>query len=134
MANDANKELVRAFWEAFAGGDADKAFAMMSDDFVWVLQGTTPLSGTYRGKAEVREKFLAKAFEVIDAEAGIGLELQEVIAEGDRVVARLQGAMTGRHGPYNNAYCHVMSVRDGKLSGTIEYVDTALVNAALYGA
>lgn len=134
MSADANKALVREFWERFAGGDADAAFAMMSDDFVWVVQGTTPLSGTYRGKREVREKFLAKAFEVIDAEAGIGLELQELIADGDRVVARLQGTMTGRHGPYNNAYCHVMSVRDGKLTGTVEYVDTALVNSALFGA
>jgi len=132
MSEAENKRIVQEFWDAFASGNSEKAFSLMADDFVWSVIGTTPLSGTYRGKQQVQEKFLAKVFEVVDAEAGVGLEIEELIAEGEKVVMRAKGSMKGRYGPYNNSYCHVMTVRDNLLRATVEYVDTALVNSALY--
>jgi len=38
---------------------------------------------------------------------------------------------TGR--PYNNTYCQVFSVRDGKIRTVTEYMDTALVDE-VFGA
>lgn len=36
-------------------------------------------------------------------------------------------------GPYNNTYCHVFTVRDGKIVAAVEYLDTLLVERAPYG-
>ncbi|MEM7543803.1 MAG: nuclear transport factor 2 family protein [Pseudomonadota bacterium] len=127
-----NKKLVEQFWIFFIDGDLARALALMSDDFTWELTGQTPLSGIYRGKAEVRDVFFAKVAECIDLTAGIDLEIDALIAEGDRVVMLARGEMQGRYGPYNNTYCHVMTVRGGLLCGTVEYVDTELVNRALF--
>ncbi len=48
-------------------------------------------------------------------------------------VARVQGTIEGKHGPYNNTYCHVFTVRDGKIVEDIEYLDTALIHKSWYG-
>ena len=62
-----------------------------------------------------------------------GMEMVELIAEDDKVVARIKGTVTGKYGPYNNTYCHVFTVRDGKIVENIEHLDTALIETALYG-
>ena len=55
-----------------------------------------------------------------------------VSGEGDKVVARVQGTCEAKHGPYNNTYCHVFMVRDGKIVEGIEYLDTALIHKSWY--
>ena len=94
--------------------------------------GDTPVSGTYRGRKAIQEDFLGRLFQQIDHEAGIGMEMVELIAEGDKVVARTRGTIAGKYGPYNNTYCHVFIIRDGKIVENIEHLDTALIETALY--
>ena len=48
-------------------------------------------------------------------------------------VARVQGTIEGKHGPYNNTYCHVFTVHDGKIVEDIEYLDTTLIHKSWYG-
>ncbi len=128
MSNEANKQLVRDFFQGLSEGNVEKALATTSEDFRWTIIGDTPLSGSCSGHDEVL-RFLGSAFEVIDAERGVDLELQSLVAEGDTVVAQVQGKAWGRNGlPYNNTYCHVFEVREGKIQADTEYLDTALVN------
>ncbi len=77
--------------------------------------------------------FFGPVGEVIDFGAGVEVAVEEILVAGDRVIARLAGKMHGKHGLYNNQYCHVMTLRDGKIAATVEYVDTALVETALFG-
>ena len=57
---------------------------------------------------------------------------QTFIAEGDRVVVECRGKVTTKSGqPYNNQYCWVCRVEDGKLKEVIEYMDTELVAKVL---
>ena len=127
------ERVARAFFGALTSGDLDAMMALATDDLCWTLIGSTPISGVYRGKQAVRREFLGALGGVIDFEAGIEVAIQEVIAAGDRAVVRAEGKMRGKHGPYNNQYCHVMTIRDGKVTATVEYVDTALIESALYG-
>lgn len=132
MSTEANKQLVRAFFDALQGGDAEGAFKLLTDDFTWTVIGTTELSGIHRGVDGVR-KFLDQVFERLDTSQGIGLDFGDFIAEGDKVVVEGRGRMKGKFGPYNNTYCHVFTVRGGKLAADVEYLDTALIDRALYG-
>ena len=133
MARRENEALVRAFFGALCEGDIDAMMQLATDDFTWTLIGSTPISGTYRGKDAVLRDFFGGIGDALDFEAGIGLDIEEVIATEDRVIVRARGAMHAKYGPYNNEYCHVMTVRDGKIAATVEYVDTVLIERAFYG-
>jgi ketosteroid isomerase-like protein len=69
----------------------------------------------------------------INPDVGIKMDVIELIAEGDKVVARVKGSVEGKYGPYNNTYCHVFTVRDGLIVENFEHMDTVLVERALYG-
>ncbi len=131
MSAETNKQIVRDYFQALGAGDLGKALGLTSDAFTFTLEGTTTYSGVYSGHEEV-QGFFANIAGAIDFESGVDVEIQEMIAEGDKVVVRSAGHMTNRDGkPYNNRYCHVFTVRDGKIQADIEYLDTALVTAAL---
>ncbi len=120
-----NKEIVRSFYEAGNRGDMDTCFAMLADDITWTNIGTTSLSGTYRGKAELMEKLLGPLFGQL--EAGIRSEIVRLVAEGDYVVALTSGTAKTKDGrEYNNSYCHVIRLRDGEFVEVTEYFDTHL--------
>ena len=133
MSIESNKQIIRDFFAALSNGDSSRLRELMHTDIAWTLIGNTPLSQIYRGHAGVEKGLLAAVGKVIDARAGVGLAIIEMIAEGDKVVCRAQGTVTGKHGPYNNTYCHVFTVRDGQIVEDIEYLDTALIERALYG-
>jgi ketosteroid isomerase-like protein len=60
------------------------------------------------------------------------LRSHRFIAEDDYVVVVCRGGVTTKTGkPYHNAYCYVIRLEGGKLRELTEYLDTALVEAAL---
>ena len=133
MSIEANKEVVKAFFAAFNRGDVDAALDLLANDMTWTLTGTTPLSGTYRGKDSVHDDFFGKVMQQVDHDAPLEINVIELIAEGDKVVARTEGRVTGKYGPYNNTYCHVFTVTDGLIRANMEFLDTVLVEQALFG-
>lgn len=125
MSSAENKQIVRSFYEAGNRGDFDACFAMLDDDITWTNIGSTSLSGTYRGKADLMENLLGPLFGQL--EAGIRSEILRLIAEDDFVVALTSGTATTKDGRnYNNSYCHVIRLRDGKFVEVTEYFDTHL--------
>jgi uncharacterized protein len=56
--------------------------------------------------------------------------IEEVIAEGERVVVLGRGQVTTKAGKdYNNSYCFVLRIADGRLLELREHLDTALVES-----
>lgn len=123
-----NKQLVLDFYEAGARGDMDACFALLADDITWTNVGTTKFSGTYTGKQALVEQLLGPLFGQL--KAGIASEIERLTAEDDVVVAQTAGTAETHDGiPYNNSYCQVIRIRDGKIAEVKEYFDTALVDA-----
>jgi len=121
-----NKGLVRSFYEAGNRGDMEACLALIDEDIVWTNTGLTRFSGIYRGKKELVEELLDPLFERL--RSGISSNVHLLIAEDDRVVALTSGSAETVDGrPYNNQYCHVIRLRDGRFIEVIEYLDTGLV-------
>ena len=133
MSVEKNKQVVHEFFSAMSNDNPEGALALLANDIVWTIIGDTPVSKTFRGLKDVEENLLNEAFRNIKLEVGITLEVVETIAENDMVVARVQGTIEGKYGPYNNTYCHVFTVRDGKIVEDIEYLDTSLIHESWYG-
>ncbi len=128
MTTESNKQLIIDFYAAGARGDMDAAFAMLADDITWSSIGTTKFSGSYSGKETIVTELLGPLFGQL--KAGIASEIERLTAEGDIVVAETRGTAETLDGKaYNNRYCQVITVRDGRIADVLEYMDTALVDA-----
>jgi len=126
-------ENKRLFQEIFAGlsvGNGRIFFDSLSDDFSCTVMGTTEWSKTYRGKEVVRNQLMKPLFaQFADTYKN---ELTRIIAEDDYVVVECRGSVTTKEGkPYNNSYCWVCRVADGKIKELTEYSDTDLIRTAL---
>ena len=132
--NQQNIDLVKSSYAAFGRGDLDAILATMDPSVEWKTPGGAelPFAGTRRGTAQVRE-FFTTLSEVVDFEQ---FEPQTFIADGDRVVVlgvdRLKVKATGKS--ISESWCHVMTVRNGKIVAFVEYMDTAAIAAEFKGA
>lgn len=133
MSSDANKQIIRDFFAALSSGDTPRVRELLHEDVAWTIIGDTPVSKTFRGIEGFETGLIGNVLRQIEPDAGVRVDIIELIAEGDKVVARAQGTLQGLYGPYNNTYCHVFTVRDGKITENIEYLDTLLIERALYG-
>jgi uncharacterized protein len=130
MSAAENKRLFQAIFAGLSVGDGKLFIDSLADDFCWTITGTTAWSKTYRGKQAVRGELLRPLFtQFADQYTN---QLRRIIAEDDFVVVEFQGRVTTKSGePYNNTYCWICRVADGKLKELTEYLDTALVDHAL---
>jgi uncharacterized protein len=126
----ANKALLRRVYEEISKGNPSLLMESLADDVRWTIIGTTALSGTFNGKQEVAEKLAIPLRARLDGP--VVFMLDDFIAEGDQVVMRARGRATAKSGkPYNNSYCIVARIVDGKIQEMTDYIDTALIDSAL---
>ena len=125
-----NKALINAFYEMSNRGEIDACLDMLAPDVTWINTGSTAFSGRYEGKDTVIRELIGPLFGQLVS--GIQSKVDLLIAEGEHVVALSRGtAMTHSGKQYNNTYCHVFRIVDGRITQVTEYFDTALANAIL---
>lgn len=125
-----NKRAIEAVFAAFAEGDGRPFNAAMADDVVWTVMGSGPWARAYHGKAAVRDELQRPL--IANFASLYRCRAERIIAEGDSVVVLAKGEVTTRSGaPYNNDYCFVIRMTDGRITEIVEYMDTALVEAVL---
>jgi ketosteroid isomerase-like protein len=125
-----NKELVQEIFAELAKGNARPFVGHMANDFSWTVTGTTKWSRTYAGKEVVVRELFGALGELLTAPiTTIG---HRFIADGDYVVVEAHGKNTTKDRvPYNNSYCFVIRMADGKLQELTEYLDTQMVTTVL---
>lgn len=129
MGIEENRQVVLDFFAAGARGDLEAGLALIADDVTWTNIGSTKFSGTFSGKQALIDNLLGPLFGQL--KAGISSEIERITAEGDTVVAQTNGTAETHDGkPYNNSYCQVFRIRDGKIAAVKEYMDTALIDSA----
>ena len=131
MDTATNKQLLQDIYAEISRGNPQLLLDSMADDIEWTIIGSTALSGTSHGKQEVIDKLL-KPLRARLADGPIIFQPERFIAEGEYVVMQARGRATALSGkPYNNTYCIVCRIVDGKLKEMIDYVDTELITTAL---
>jgi ketosteroid isomerase-like protein len=131
MDTMANKQLLQDIYAQISRGNLQPLLDSMADDIEWTIIGSTALSGTSHGKQEVIDKLL-RPIRARLADGPIVFQPDRFIAEGEYVVMEARGRATARSGkPYNNTYCIVCRIVDGKVKEMVDYVDTELITSAL---
>ena len=120
-----NKRLVMEGYQLFQKGDIPGLLQMYHDDALWIEPDVehVPFAGLHTGKSEI-----ARFFQELDqATQPLRFIPKEFIAEGDKVIVLGEASWlvrnTGR--TYDNAWVHVFTLRDGKVSRFEDYHDTA---------
>jgi|SRR6185312_6927740 len=130
MSSSANKQLMEQIFAGLAQGNSRPLIDAMADDFSWTVTGSNRWSKKYAGKSVILTELFGTLSSHIDGR--IRTIADRFIAEGDYVVVEAHGNNTTKSGkPYNNLYCFVFRVSDGKLREVTEYMDTELVSACL---
>jgi ketosteroid isomerase-like protein len=107
------------------------AFGMLSLDGKYVVIGTTPLSRVYNGRDDLLSNLVPalSGFKVAPQ-----LQFDMPIIEGDRVVLLGKGSGEGPRGPYDQPYyAFVMRIRGEEISEIIEFMDTGMLESAVFG-
>jgi uncharacterized protein len=132
------KEIVIAAWKSFATRDEEFIASHFCPDAQWIAPhgnataaafGVTDAPQGARGIAH----FIATDFPRLFV-ANVQREIRSLTAEGNVVTieSRLQGTLVnGRH--YDNDYCFVFEVRDGKAAVMREYMDTQKGARCIFG-
>jgi ketosteroid isomerase-like protein len=128
------KDVVVRYVNAVADGDLDTITASFADDATWTYPGDVPLTGTWTGRDTIINDFLGGATNgLFDPTEPPTIELTNVIADGDRVVAEWTArglAKTNKR--YDNRCLGVVTIRDGKIASVREYTDTQHVERVLF--
>jgi ketosteroid isomerase-like protein len=129
MGATENKELIRNMFAELSKGNGQAFLDTMADNVRFTIIGTSMFSGTFNGKQEFVNKVLMPLSAQL--EGGLTIAPENFIAEGDYVAMQARGdSRTKSGGTYNNTYCQVFRVANGKVQEVTEYLDTELVTRA----
>jgi ketosteroid isomerase-like protein len=127
-AEQMNKNIVARFLQEFSTGAVDNTMAMMTEDATWWVAGSMPISGTYDKPAFTR--LLSGVLETCSGP--IRITPKSFVAEGGHVAVEAESYTQTRSGrTYNNLYHFLFTIRDGKVAGVKEYLDTMHANTIL---
>jgi hypothetical protein len=120
-------DIIRAFYDRLAVGDASGALGLMAPDIEWITMWHYKIEG--RGPAAVAEGL----FKPLTAEwTSFSLVPSAFIVEGETVVSL--GDFEGVHSATGKAakarYAHVWTVKDGEIARFRQYIDTLAVAEA----
>ena len=126
-----NKKLMQQLFAGVAAGDRKPFLDHIADDVVMRVTGRYSWSQTIRGKEALLRDFYAHLASVL-ADANRRTIAHRFIADGDHVVVESVGDMRNKAGvPYNNEYCLIYRLREGKIVEITEYCDSILCEQVL---
>jgi len=128
MSEQDNLRLVQEGYGDFSRGDIQTLLGKFADDIEWVIPGSNPLSGTYKGRNRVGD-FFKRLSDLTEISA---FEPREFIAQGDKVVVlgRETGQVKSTGRTFQSDWAMAFTLRDGKVVRFQEYADTANLEAA----
>ena len=130
MSAEANKKLIQQIFTDSANRSGTTFIDHLADDAVWVQTGQCSWSGTFKGRDEITNGLLGHLRTLLtDRPRTLAFSF---IAEGDTVVVEAKGDNVTKTGErYDNDYCMIWRVENGRIKQIKEYCDSALIERVL---
>jgi hypothetical protein len=130
MSAEANKKLVQQIFTDSANRSGTTFIDHLADDATWIQTGQCSWSGKFAGKDAITNGLLGHLRTLLaDRPRTVAFNF---VAEGDIVVVEAKGDNVTRSGErYDNEYCMVWRIENGRIRQIKEYCDTALVERVL---
>ncbi|MCA6106475.1 nuclear transport factor 2 family protein [Bradyrhizobium cenepequi] len=130
-----NKKLMQQIFAAAGNPDPaarDRALftASLAEDATWTVTGQYSWSRTFKGKQSILNDLHGHVRSLLAERART--VAHRFIADGDHVVVEAKGDNVTKQGVrYDNDYCLVFRLEDGKIKEIREYCDSVLTEKAL---
>jgi ketosteroid isomerase-like protein len=126
MSEPVTREVVEAFYKAYAARDAAKIAEFLDDDVEWTISGPVdvlPFCGTRHGKAAVLdliERQVPSVFRIFS------FVPDAMLVDGDRAATLNRLSATRRHDGRVISYrlAHFIRFRDGKVIENLSLIDS----------
>jgi uncharacterized protein len=130
MSAEANKKLVQQVYTDSANRSGTTFVDNLADDACWVVTGQYSWSHEFRGRAAILDGLMGH-FRSFFAERPRTVAFN-FIADGDYVAVEARGDNVTKAGlRYDNQYCMVWRIENGKIKQIKEYCDSTLVERVL---
>jgi uncharacterized protein len=134
MSEQQNVDLIKSSFEAFGRGDIETILSRCTDDCEFYCPGpdTIPYAGRKKGRAEIESYFAG----LLGTQSNVNLEIEEMVAQGDTVVAigsyTSTVNFTGK--PVSSPVVLTFHLRDGKIARHMVIGDTAALASSYTGS
>ena len=126
MTETVSRELVDAFYEAYASHNTENLTAMLHDDVTWTISGPVdvlPFCGIHRGKPAVillTDQLVPNVYRVV------GFSRDSILIDGDRVatLSRISGRRCADGRVISYRLAHFLRFRAGKLVDATSIIDS----------
>ena len=126
----ANKKLVQQVYTDSANRSGTTFLDNLAEDATWIVTGQYSWSHEFRGREAIQNGLMRHLRPLLGARPRT--LAFNFIAEGDYVVVEARGDNVTKTGArYDNQYCMVWRIEDGKIRMIKEYCDSALVERVL---
>lgn len=125
-AENPNEQVVLDFFDAFSRSDREDIRKLLHPDAIWEqMAPAMPGAGVYRGQKAIVDELLNIIFGAFDRPPTPRVILKTLLSKGDLVVAETESRELSKDGrTYNNVYCWVVEMRDGRIAAIREYFDS----------
>ena len=123
--------IINHFLVALRNTDMAQLEQLMTEDVAWIIPQSSP--PPFGGRHEGREKILGMLSVSLFKPNSGGVDIDQVIVEGDRVVAEVTiSGETTKGRDYRNYYVFIITLREGRVAEFKEHLDTAYANAVFW--
>jgi hypothetical protein len=133
MSTEATRALIDEFYAALRKGNKAKLLELLAPDAVWIPPAAAPVPRTEGAQAIADALGGQVVRETFDLSKPFALEIRRIVADGDVAVVqqRLTATAKATGNDYDNQYCWVYEVRDGRIAVLEEYADTVVAGRAM---
>ena len=125
-----NKKLIQQIYADSASRSGTTFADHLADDACWIVVGQYSWGRTFKGRDAILNNLMAHLRSLLVARTRT--VASNFVAEGDLVVVEAKGDNVTKGGVrYDNDYCIIWRVEDGKITMIKEYCDSALVERVL---
>ena len=133
MSTETTRQAIQDFYAALQKGDKDRLLELLAPDAVWIPPASAPFA-RMEGAEAIADALGSKIVrETFDLKKPFALEIRRMLADGDHAVVqqRLTATAKATGLDYDNQYCWVYEVRDGRVAVLEEYADTIVAGRAM---
>jgi ketosteroid isomerase-like protein len=134
METEKNRKAIETYYRSLAAGSFKTFVSLHAEDVVFNLVGKTPVSGRFVGRERCLNAVSGRVAEaLVPGKFRFAKKWRIMAADENCVVGIMKGGGTAKNGlNYEQTYCQVFTMRDGKIQELHEFFDTVLAEEALF--
>jgi ketosteroid isomerase-like protein len=128
------RQVVQRYLDALIAGDIETIRDSFAEDATWTIYGDLPIAGPWHGRDRIVDDFLREVGGSLFEPGSQSFRFPTLIAEGDTVALEWRvSARTPRGDAYENSYCGIFVIADGRIRTVREYLDSGYAARTLFG-